>query len=517
MEYPLDKWLILLRTYLLEHGLPFTSVSSYLDHTQTPRYTVNNTQLVSTFRQIYLVVQEAYDKRPEYEREIWDLRHLGLNCNPAISDYKLNFIHLQQPWLLAAGKAFMRYSLACYSTKTCHCRLAALTPFSTFLTEHYPDLEPNELNRAVLVEYLSYLSGSGLAATTWAHHLVHLRVFLELCSQESWAGVPDKRLIYDEDFPSRTQWQPRFIPAEVLEQLNQCLDKFPPPLNSMVYLLRECGMRISELLTLSLDCLSQDANGDWFMRYYQYKLNKEHTIPISREVAEVVQQQQLKVRAKWESNLTILFPNSKGRCFKERSFFKALNRAGCTNNIRAGDGQLYRFQAHQFRHTLATQMINNGVPQHIIQRFLGHESPEMTMHYAHIHDQTLKEEYFRFQGQMVNAAGQVVKHESDVNAPDLQWLKKNILAQVLPNGYCVLPIMAGPCPHANACLTCTHLRTDASFLQQHKAQLHQTEQLLEIACANHWQRQIEMNERVKENLSRIIEGLEKEKEAKSEA
>lgn len=37
-----------------------------------------------------------------------------------------------------------------------------------------------------------------------------------------------------------------------------------------------------------------------------------------------------------------------------------------------------RFQTHQFRHTVGTRMINLSVPVHIIQRYLGHDSPEMT-------------------------------------------------------------------------------------------------------------------------------------------
>lgn len=514
MDYPLDKWLFSLRTYLLEHGLLHTTTGSYLDRTQTPRLNTRNTLLVCTFRQIYLVVQQAYDQRPEYERDIWDLRHLGVNSNPATSDYKLNFTHLTQAWLLKAAKAFMRYSLAGCTGSTCRRRLAALTPFSNFLQEHYPELSSAQLNRKVLLEYLAELATSGVAATTWGHHLAHLRIFLELCSQEGWAAVPDKRLIYDEDFPLQPKVSPRFIPATVLAQLNQHLPDFAEPLRSMIYLLRECGMRISELLALPFDCLSQDASGDWFLRYYQYKLKKEHTIPISLEIAVLVQTQQERVRTKWSNPPQFLFPNPKGNCFKERGFINTLNRAAVLHNIRDSNGQLYRFQAHQFRHTLATQMINNGVPQHIVQRFLGHESPEMTMRYAHIHDQTLKEAYFRFQGRMVNVAGEVVGSagESEVNSPDLQWLKQNILAQALPNGYCVLPVVAGPCPHANACLTCTHLRTDAGFLSAHRIQLQQTEQILEVARANHWQRQIEMNERVRENLRHIIERLEPPKE-----
>ncbi|MDS6149319.1 tranposase B [Staphylococcus aureus subsp. aureus SA8601] len=53
-------------------------------------------------------------------------------------------------------------------------------------------------------------------------------------------------------------------------------------------------------------------------------------------------------------------------------------------------GEIYRFHAHAFRHTVGTRMINNGMPQHIVQKFLGHESPEMTSRYAHIFDETTK-------------------------------------------------------------------------------------------------------------------------------
>jgi hypothetical protein len=153
-------------------------------------------------------------------------------------------------------------------------------------------------------------------------------------------------------------------------------------------------------------------------------------------------------------------------------------------------------------------MINNGVPQHIVQRYLGHESPEMTARYAFIHDQTMKEEYAKFRGKVVDVTGRVVEENRAVDSNELQWIKKNVLAQALPNGRCALPVVAGDCPHANACLTCVHFRTDASFLPQHKAQLQQTQQLIQVARANGWKRQVEMNERVEVNLRRMINALE---------
>lgn len=43
---------------------------------------------------------------------------------------------------------------------------------------------------------------------------------------------------------------PRYIDEHILEQLNGKLDKLEPYIATMVVVLQECGMRISELCTL---------------------------------------------------------------------------------------------------------------------------------------------------------------------------------------------------------------------------------------------------------------------------
>jgi integrase len=51
--------------------------------------------------------------------------------------------------------------------------------------------------------------------------------------------------------------------------------------------------------------------------------------------------------------------------------------AGAAASGRATPGSvapLVQLTAHRFRHTIATRMINEDVPQYVIQRFLGHES-----------------------------------------------------------------------------------------------------------------------------------------------
>lgn len=90
------------------------------------------------------------------------------------------------------------------------------------------------------------------------------------------------------------------------------------------------------------------------------------------------------------------------------------------------EGAIFRFHAHAFRHTVGTRMINNGVPQHIVQKFLGHESPEMTSRYAHIFDETLKVEFTKFKEKLVTNHGDVLElnNDNEVDDVDLQWFKK---------------------------------------------------------------------------------------------
>ncbi|MFP3421931.1 transposase, partial [Bacillus sp. SIMBA_161] len=66
-------------------------------------------------------------------------------------------------------------------------------------------------------------------------------------------------LIRSEDYPRKQQRVPRYIPEEVMKQLNQNLIFLPEPIIRMVFAIQETGLRVGELLQLSIDCLKQDS------------------------------------------------------------------------------------------------------------------------------------------------------------------------------------------------------------------------------------------------------------------
>jgi hypothetical protein len=157
--------------------------------------------------------------------------------------------------------------------------------------------------------------------------------------------------------------------------------------------------------------------------------------------------------------------------------------------------------------TLLSTRFNRDVPQHVVQKILDHDSPDMTAHYARLSDTTIREHWEK--ARKVGATGQPVTLSPDGPLGDAAWAKHQLsrATQALPNGYCQLPVVK-TCPHANACLTCPMFITTAEYLPQHHAQRQATLQLITAAEAAGHARVAEMNKQVAANLDNIITALQ---------
>jgi integrase/recombinase XerD len=501
------EWQVLYRKYLLDLGMYKQGTTNRMNGKQQPTITARDSCYMSLLRQASIILKGAYDLRPPHEKDVWDLERMGGSTNLSRTNVRLGFLIVRQSWLRKAAKLYLKFCLPLYAAGTCRTRVQAIACFSDFLVEVKPHARAKDITRKLLLDYLNYLQ-KRMRTGCARNNVLNLRNFLEMSHREGWLPVGPERLVYDEEVPQPPKPQPRYLPSAVLDQLNLHLGNLNTSWQRMILILQECGMRISELLELPVDCLTQDARGVHYLRYLQGKVRRENAIPISPVIAGIVQEQQAAVRTgRTESEL--LFPNSKGGVLKQASFAHRINRLAYDHDIRGADGKLFRFQAHQFRHTVGTRMVNLGVPHHIIQRYLGHKGPEMTSRYAHIHDATMKDKLSEYmKGTLIDVSGKVVAQDGVNDTADLQWFTRSVLAQALTNGYCAIPIVAGPCPHPNACLNCAHFRTDATFLEVHRAELHETERVIAKADANGWVRQSEMNARKRENLITIVTTLE---------
>lgn len=144
-------------------------------------------------------------------------------------------------------------------------------------------------------------------------------------------------------------------------------------------------------------------------------------------------------------------------------------------DVRDSAGRLVDFnRTHRFRHTKATSLLNAGVPLHVVQRYMGHVSPTMTMEYAETLAETHEREFLRYR--KVTADGRDLPVDTR-DLYDMLELDKRT-DRILPNGWCLLPPRQA-CDKGNTCLTCDKFATDASFLPELRTQQHHTLQLID--------------------------------------
>jgi hypothetical protein len=258
------------------------------------------------------------------------------------------------------------------------------------------------------------------------------------------------------------------------------------------------GRRISEILLLDRDPLfalntppageGQDqAAFTARLRYQQTKIDgAPDTVLVDAEIVAVIRAQQ-EWAGRWFAANGIpgqvpkyLFlakqQNRNGdRPYLSATLHKALTELATRLDIRDSAGRLVDFQrTHRFRHTRATSLLNAGVPIHVVQRYLGHLSPAMTMHYAQTLAETHEAEFLRYRKLSADA------REVGIEPRDLYDMLQldQRTDRILPNGFCLLPPRQN-CDRGNACLTCGKFATDATFLPELTTQRDRTLQLID--------------------------------------
>jgi len=475
LERSLEYWEWSLRSYLVEtNQFRQTRRKNLRANQEYVEYSFEDRRL-GTFRQLYGVIADAYDDREETEKECWDMRRLGLSVNLTQTNYLLNFTAISQPWLRHLAKEFMKYNMAIHSPGDCFQKLVGIRHFSRFLTHYAPHCRAQDIDRALVVTYISALVDQNTKAGRRNKLLVQLRVFLEPCAYHlQIQEIKKERFIFDDDLVKEPAYTSREIPEEVLAQLREHLETLPITLLRMVVVLLEIGMRINELCLLPLDCLICDDRHEWYLRFYQSKSHKEQVIPlVDEQVIGTIQAQQEEIQSKWGDTGVYLFPSplSHQRPYKQETFRRNLNEWAVKKNIRDRTGRLHRFQAHQFRHTVGMRLLNDDVPLEVISRLLGHVSVRMTERYAHKRAAQVRAELERaYHGRKtVDHQGNTVKGDARANDPDVQMTRKGVRGQTLPIGGCGRLVVLGACSHANKCLTCPMWLTSTDDLLKLKS------------------------------------------------
>jgi integrase/recombinase XerD len=150
---------------------------------------------------------------------------------------------------------------------------------------------------------------------------------------------------------------------------------------ALVELLVSSGVRLSEAIDIDIE------NINWYEMslFVIGKGNKERKVYFSIKAKILIK----KYLASRTDSCPALFVSSRaphgrigGRAI-EREIQKIAARAGFEKSV----------YPHLFRHSFATHNLNSGMSLPVLQHIMGHESPETTLIYAELNDETVRHEY----------------------------------------------------------------------------------------------------------------------------
>ncbi|GAA1963446.1 tyrosine-type recombinase/integrase [Catenulispora subtropica] len=455
----------------------------------------------------------------EYDRDVWDLRRL--TNKPQRTSRYLHFDRIPQPWIRALGK---RWARQVFSHGTSNSALADkvryLGDFAAYAAGRTDGCtEPEMLTRDLLESWYAHMEAAGDGIILRRTKISALSVFLATNHRYGWEErIPRTAIVVPGDSPKRRPPAPRFIDELVMRQIEdeKNLARFPERHAGQLVMriMIACGLRSKDTLLMPIECVVRDIAGAPYLAWVNTKVGERVAFfPITEKLAERIAVQAHAVRERFPRGCPWLFPGENDnplgdRPVPRRTFTGQLEAYLRDIELVDENGNRTRVTTHQFRHTLGTRLINANVPQHVVQTLLDHMSPAMTAVYARLHDTTIREHWERAT-LTVNAEGEIVKVEESDPLSNAVWSRISLgrAKQTLPNGYCGLPLIRD-CEHANPCLTCPMFLTTPEFLPQHQEQRGRTLTIIESAKSAGHARIAEKNQKILENLDKIITACE---------
>lgn len=264
-----------------------------------------------------------------------------------------------------------------------HSHFSTLCRIGRWLVEQRHWQQLNQLRRSDLAAYVNARSEVGVKPGSIASELTIFRAFWrDLLAEEKVTNGA----VLQVKAPVVGDHLPRYLTRAEFERLEQVLlvetevrlpkDRFN---RAWFYLLAHAGLRRSEALNLRLgDC---DLSGK-HLRVQSGKGDRDRVVPMTPQLVMVVQDY-LVTREQAPTDHLLIY---KGLPVKDHLLPDRLRSFGRKAEIES-------LTPHRLRHTLATFLINQGMPIISLQKFLGHQDINKTLIYARVYDETVRTQF----------------------------------------------------------------------------------------------------------------------------
>jgi len=252
-------------------------------------------------------------------------------------------------------------------------------------------IQVSSISKTEIRRFLAHLGEKKYKKVTISRKLSAIRSFFKFLQRE---GVIDHSLWARVATPKTPRNLPKFL------YYNQVIKLLELPLTNtatgkrdlaIIELLYGCGIRVGELVKLSLDTLDLEQQ----LIKVEGKGSRERILPLGKASANALKRYLnyarpfLLSKRKESCYEKALFLNSKGYPLTDRGVRVTLKKY-----VKKLNGE-EDISPHTLRHSFATHLLEKGADLRVVQELLGHISVSSTQVYTHITREQLKKVYFK--------------------------------------------------------------------------------------------------------------------------
>lgn len=334
-----------------------------------------------------------HDMRVEIEKARWDIRKLELpyQSENIPNNFIVNFSKITQLQIHCAMKRAVLLWIRYLSLSTVQQRILAMSKFSLYLLEFYPDVQTiYQLDRDIIEDYLIYRKTESKKQNNLAVELKGLKATFEEFSK-IYENKQFTNLMLNTDIPSSPKIS--FQTYSIREQ--EAWMKAVPYMEKQVgraFLLHILlGTRISEILTLKQDCISKKRDAYWIR--IDSKKGRTYSKPITKEIQNLVQASIEYTKQEYgvEEYIFVSKKNpEKSMTYATMTYH--LRKSIRELNLRDDQGNLFTPKTHIFRHCYGVKLTELHIPDETIAELLGHKNTNSVSYYRKISNKVMAEE-----------------------------------------------------------------------------------------------------------------------------
>ncbi len=274
------------------------------------------------------------------------------------------------------------------SSNSIEAYLSDIGKLEQFLELAQIEATPEELDRELLGNFLSWITEMGLSARSQARILSGIKAFYRYLLLEDRIEKDPTALLEGPRLGSKL---PEVLTVVEIDLMLESIDLSKPQgcrNKAMLETLYSCGLRVTELVELQISGISR---AEGFIRIIG-KGDKERLVPFSpRALKEIdLYLPDRNSQSIQEGNEDVLFLNRRGKMLTRNMVFTIIKELAKSAGIQK------TVSPHTFRHSFATHLVEGGADLRAVQEMLGHESITTTEIYTHLDSAYLREAIISF-------------------------------------------------------------------------------------------------------------------------